>query len=357
LKNLLALVTLCSSPGGSGGLRADPPYPESPVIKSLVFDLESLKRAAPGSDLWPMTWADDGHLYTAWGDGGGFGGTNDEGRVALGVGRVEGGAESWRGFNILGGKLPEAPGKPMPGKSNGILCVDGVLYLHLIEEDRWWRSKIGWSRDHGRTWTFNEGAFDPGRWDYSEPDGAFSDLTFLTFGRDSSAPRDGFVYLYSQDARRGKEGEIRDLTDGVALFRVPRQAIADRARHEYFAGLDASGKPRWTRRLEERKPVFANPGGVGWGVRVCYSAPLRRYLLTTFHRWDGSFGIYDAPAPWGPWTTAAYYQRWIDETPKFGFTFPEKWMDADGKTLYMVFSGTKVYDSFNVVRARISLKP
>jgi hypothetical protein len=56
--------------------RAEPPYPPSPVIEAVRYDRSSAARAAPGSDNWPTTWADDGHLYTAWGDGGGFGGTN-----------------------------------------------------------------------------------------------------------------------------------------------------------------------------------------------------------------------------------------------------------------------------------------
>jgi hypothetical protein len=92
---------------------------------------------------------------------------------------------------------------------------------------------------------------------------------------------------------------------------------------------------------------------VGFAVRVAYDAGLRRYLLTTFAKWDGSWGIFDAPEPWGPWTTVATFDRWIDATPKFGFTFPAKWTSADGKTLYMVFSGTEVYDSFNVVKVTL----
>jgi len=45
---------------------------------------------AEGSDMWPITWAADGNLYTCYGDGGGFGGTDTLGRVSFGVARVEG---------------------------------------------------------------------------------------------------------------------------------------------------------------------------------------------------------------------------------------------------------------------------
>jgi hypothetical protein len=94
-------------------------------------------------------------------------------------------------------------------------------------------------------------------------------------------------------------------------------------------------------------------------MRVVYNKGIGRYLLTAFHESrgeDGSWGIFDAPNPWGPWTTVAYYTNWIDTTPKFCFQFPSKWISPDGKTLWMIFSGTGVYDSFNIVKATLKLK-
>jgi hypothetical protein len=130
----------------------------------------------------------------------------------------------------------------------------------------------------------------------------------------------------------------------------------DRRSYEFFAGPDASGQPTWTKQIRQRKPVLENPGHVGFAVRVTYLPGIRRYLLTTFTQMDGSWAVYDAPHPWGPWTTAATFVRWIDDVPKFGFTFPAKWMSDDGTTLYMVFSGTRKYDAFNVVRGMITLR-
>jgi hypothetical protein len=165
--------------------------------------------------------------------------------------------------------------------------------------------------------------------------------------------RDDFVYLYSQDKRRDARGKIQDLTGSVALLRVPKDRIMERSAYEYFAGLDCTGGPRWTNDIQRRKAVFENAGSVGSSVRVDYNPGLRRYLLATFTKWDGSWGLYDAPEPWGSWTTVATYDRWIDDTPKFGFTFPQKWMSSDGKTMWMVFSGTKVYDAFNAVKGTV----
>jgi len=65
----LALATIVARAQGSAK-----PYPKSSVIKSAQFDWSTRKRDAQGSDNWQLTWADDDHLYGAWGDGGGFGG-------------------------------------------------------------------------------------------------------------------------------------------------------------------------------------------------------------------------------------------------------------------------------------------
>lgn len=64
---------------------ASAPYGPSPIISGISFKTPTKKTLAPGSDNWPITWADDGHQYTSWGDGGGFGGTNDNGRVSPGI--------------------------------------------------------------------------------------------------------------------------------------------------------------------------------------------------------------------------------------------------------------------------------
>jgi hypothetical protein len=59
------------------------PYPPSQVFRSITWHWETHTTAALGSDLWPVTWGADDQLYAAWGDGGGFGGSDTDGRVAL----------------------------------------------------------------------------------------------------------------------------------------------------------------------------------------------------------------------------------------------------------------------------------
>jgi len=317
------------------------PYPASSVITGVSFDVAGRTSAAPGSDLWPVVWAADGNLYTAWGDGGGFGGTNNSGRVKIGVARVSGSGTSYSGTNIFGGFNPQAPAT-FDGKANGILSVGGVLYMAVVEQNQWLRLKVVRSTDNGLTWDFNSRG-----WDFAEPDGAFSDITFLTFGRDYAGARDGYVYVYSQGQRN------QSFSTEVDMARVPVGQIQNRSSYEYFAGLNG-GNPTWTTNVNQRQPVFSDPNGVTFGVRAVYNPGLDRYLLTVTHNQSGGWGMFDAPEPWGPWTTVGYWNNWIDSGFKFGFTFNQKWLSADGKTAHMVFSGTGAWDAFQVIRTTFS---
>ncbi len=68
----------------------EPPYPPSDLITSVVFaPAETVSRMAGGSDNWPLTWAEDDNLYTAYGDGNGFSPFTDI-KLSLGLARVAG---------------------------------------------------------------------------------------------------------------------------------------------------------------------------------------------------------------------------------------------------------------------------
>src|ERR1035438_5410192 len=72
-------ILLVVAPGLLGADSPNAPYPPSPVIRGITWHWDTYRTAAVGSDLWPVTWGPDGHLYTAWGDGGGFGGADPDG--------------------------------------------------------------------------------------------------------------------------------------------------------------------------------------------------------------------------------------------------------------------------------------
>ncbi|HEY1379047.1 MAG TPA: serine hydrolase [Gemmataceae bacterium] len=326
-----------------------PPYPPSPVIRGVTWaPKDTFVRLAPGSDNWPLTWADDDHQYTSWGDGGGFGGTNEDGRVSLGFARVEGPAAGYRGVNVWGGKDPLHPAR-FPGKSYGIVCVRGVLYGWVGHGDtaaRLWRST-----DHAATW-------EPAAWEFTRADGLLWP-TILNFGKDYGGARDGFVYHYfikRQDnvppRLIGGDADLKVHTPGVIyLARAPKDRLFDRSAYEWFAGAGA-GRPRWSAAAAARRPVFQDPNGVGWCVSVGYNPGLRRYVLATEHGEShrGNLGLFDASEPWGPWTTVTYDTNWLGTGTTFFWNFPAKWLSPDGKDFTLVFTGNKYYDSWNTVR-------
>ncbi|MCB0091571.1 MAG: hypothetical protein KDE54_26955, partial [Caldilineaceae bacterium] len=63
---------------------------------------------------------------------------------------------------------------------------------------------------------------------------------------------------------------------------------------------------------------------------MSYNPALGRYLWWQGYtggleqRTGGSFGVYDAPEPWGPWTTVYYTDAWDMGVGDSG-SFPSKW--------------------------------
>lgn len=334
-------VSLLFSPQAT--LGQEPPYPPSPVIESVTWDFANLVRLAPGSDLWPTTWAADGNIYTSWGDGGGFGGTNRDGRVSLGFARIEGSPPNFTTANVWGGRNPENTAT-FRGKSAGMLSVGGMLYAWINIQDGFpFSMQLAWSSDLGATW-------QKVPWTFPGVDGGFAPVTFLNFGKDYAGARDGFLYSYGFT--------WGSSVNGLDLARVPKAQIKDRATYEFFAGPDASGNPTWTSDVTQRQPVFTDPNGGGTGGSVIFNPGINRYVLTIDHGTVGELGIFDAPEPWGPWTTVAYERNWGGFGSSFAlfYAIPTKWISADGKTIYVIFSSTGVLDSFNLVKATLTLK-
>jgi CubicO group peptidase (beta-lactamase class C family) len=326
------LVVAAAQATRPGGLTCAP-YPPSPVIKSVTWAAaDSIVRKAKGSDNWPLTWADDGHLYAAYGDGSGFE-PSVPGKLSLGFAKVEGGPGDFAGVNIRSAS-GECRGDGQTGKkASGMLMVDGILYLWARNAGN---AQMAWSQDHGRTWEWSGWAFTA----------SFGCPTFLNFGRNYAGARDDYVYVYSHD-----NGSAYLPADRMVLARVPRGRIKDRSAYEFFEALDDLHAPVWTVDIARRGAVFRHEGKC-WRSGITYDAGLKRYLWCQVlpggdPRFRGGFGIYDAPEPWGPWSTAYLTEAW-DVGPGETSCFPTKWMSADGKTLHLVFSGD---DSFSVRKA------
>jgi len=317
------------------------PYPPSPVIKGIEWaPVGTIIRKASGSDNWPTTWADDGNQYSAYGDGWGFEPKTKK-KLSLGIVKIVGPANGFQGINVRT-ETGERIGQGAHGaKASGMLMVDGVLYMLVRNTGN---AQLAWSSDHGKTWKWCDWKFTAG----------FGAPSFLNFGRNYAGARDNYVYVYSQEAETAY-----DPADQMVMARAGKDEIRNRSAYEFFNGLDDSGRPVWTRDIRQRVAVFTNPGRC-YRSQVSYNAGLRRYLWcqvlpTSKHpqgpRFQGGFGIYDAPQPWGPWTTVYYTQEW-DVGPGETSSFPTKWMSDDGKICHLVFSGD---DHFSVRKVTLTV--
>ncbi|GAA4616125.1 hypothetical protein GCM10023108_27530 [Saccharopolyspora hordei] len=314
-----------------GGLpRAAPVRAAEPAggfFVTAFTDYASTVSTESSGDLWPTCWADDDLVYTANGDGRGFG---DQPMAPIVANRIAGTPETGlRGERLAAGdaiaRAHADPAQYNP-KPTGIVAVDGngdgrdELYLAVQDLrsapagqafDDAPNATVVKSEDHGRTWQ------QP-----AEPmftDHVFTTIMFLDFGRSQEhartlGPQDaGHVYAYGLDHnwRTSYSGTVPSPT-GLYLARVPRDSVQQRDAWRFWAGSGPDG-PKWTARIEEKAPVLTDERRlytdlVVTGRRdlsvlsqggVLYNAPLRRYLYTSWSEY--TFEFYEAPAPWGPW--------------------------------------------------------
>ncbi|MBU1197620.1 DUF4185 domain-containing protein [Candidatus Micrarchaeota archaeon] len=343
-------------------------YPSSTVITDISFNPATYFNAASGSDNFPMTWADDGHQYTSWGDGGGFEGSNTLCRASLGLTRIEGDAVDFVPVNLwgchaLGDGSCENPEHAPPascaaenpatftGKSYGIVSIDGVLYMWVSPGSNnmnYDNARLARSYDHGATWELQN------NWMFTEENELILP-SISQYGEDAASP-DGFVYMYATRLKDATGLKVQ-VPGEVDLMRVPKDFIWDRDQYEFSTGLN-----QWTNDLTLRQPVFIKEN-VGWAPPVVtYHSPSGRYLLVGDHHVGDNGGvsgsgmsIFEAPNPWGPWYTVAIFDSW-DYEPSFFYNFPSKWISANGETVWLVFSGQGSFDSFNLIQATLTFE-
>jgi hypothetical protein len=353
----VCLAVLCGQLAGAASEPTqEPPYPPSPAIKGLTWHWDTNQTAAIGSDLWPVTWGDDDNLYLAWGDGGGFGGTDSDGRVSMGFARIEGGPEHFRAFNVNGGKNPEHPASfPKKGKTAGVICDGGIFYTMINLQDGNWPNV-----NHVLAWSTNKGAsWEKCNWLFQRGAGRFQPGRFVQFGKDGAGVPSalaGYIYVYG--------GRITNRNESLYLARVRREQLRDQNAYRFFGGIDTQGIVQWTTEFARALPIFTDHNGAAAGGMV-YDPGLGRYLLSAYHEGPGQLGLFEALQPWGPWFTVAYYSNWGRmgaEGEGLTCEFPQKWMSPDGLTLWAIFSvyggsakkGINAHDRFNLIKVTLS---
>jgi hypothetical protein len=317
------------------------PYPASSVIARITWDMSTYRSAADGSDLWPTTWGPDDNVYASWGDGNGFGSTD----AGLGFAKITGSPETFSGTNLWT--------RPRPGgKSAGIISVKGTFYAFINSQDGTFPDvdyDLAYSTDMGLTWQFALSMFPKGA-------GNFQPNSFVQFGKDYAGARDTYVYVL---------GGMQGFGESEYLARVPATQVPVRSSYEFVSGFDSNGNPQWSTDQARKVPVFTDTSSQASSAlgHMVYNPGIHRYILTTARsRNAAKQSVFDAPEPWGPWTTVAYYDNWLGMTggEQLGVSFPGKWTSADGLTMWSVFaawgSETGIYhDKLNLMKATLTL--
>jgi CheY-like chemotaxis protein len=298
---------------------------------------------AKRGDTFPMTWADDDHIYASSGD-------PHWGRKATGldVERFSGLPPDYyiRKVNEMEDFVGNGGEGPKP---TGMICLDGVLYLafqnllgkkppvHGTKSQHGSDAAIVASRDHGQSW-------HPGVKDLKEPmfsGPLFGGPAFINFGKNNEGARDGYVYAVSADQW--------DNGSHLRLGRVPKDRIQDASAWEWVRSISRTGEPSWARKLEDSTPVLSRERKISLPDMV-YIRSVRRYLLLTwslnkdFSPEDGSeLFVYEALEPWGPFSLVHHELQWEDrETTPYCPRLPLKWLreSEKGITGWLQFSGS-----------------
>jgi hypothetical protein len=115
---------------------------------------------------------------------------------------------------------------------------------------------------------------------------------------------------------------------------------------QWVAAFSASGDPVWHESLEEAIPIMSAYKSISIPEMV-YLAGLKRYLLLTW-RLHGDFSnedgtdlfIFESPEPWGPFFLVHAEEYWEDKAfNPYCPRIPLKWMERDGVSGWMQFSG------------------
>lgn len=333
---------------------------DSLSIVGLAFDWSTHRRTARGADNWPVTWADDGHLYATWGDGRGW--ARDGSRASFGVTRIVGGHDDYSGADRCGDPGTEggcaADGGGLSGKSYGILALDGVLYSFVSAGSNvqaYPGADLLRSTDRGASWQETgvriEGTDDPAE-NIVHP-------VFLQAGRAYANAPDEHVYVYGADIKDPSALTVQAPGD-VWLLRVHRDSLEHRSAYRWYTSTDPSA-PTWGAR-RDREPVFEDPSGVSWTTGSVVRVPgIDEYVLVTEHSasLSGDLQVHVAPEPWGPWRQVFRVSDWPPgaevEASTFFWSFSPKWFRNGGRDFTLVFTGVGSNDAWNTVDGSFEL--
>ena len=340
LTSIFAAVGLAAgptpSPVPSAASQPAPIIAQSTYIKGFEWIGKRQDPPNPNGDTYPMTWADDDVIYTSAGD--------PVPKSGLDIDKITGDPSNHKVISINPMKDYKGWGGGGP-KPTGMICVKGVLYLafqNLLGNKPPLYGKcqhgddaqIVSSADKGVSWARaigpNQTPMFPGH--------KFGGPAFINFGQNNANARDHYVYAVSSDQW--------DCGKDLRLGRVPDDRIVDPKAWEWVCGFTTSREPVWNHDLEASIPVLSLKGWLG-APDMVYLSGIKRYLLVVWHlrndfnpKTGTDLLILESPEPWGPFSQVYREELWEFEafTP-YCPRIPLKWMQPDGVTGWMQFSG------------------
>lgn len=214
--------------------------------------------------------------------------------------------------------------------TNGF-AVQGHLFLAYMSVHHWgpgsvWDvnySSVAMSPDAGRHWMVER---DRVRW------GAGSNFVQVAV-----TPDDDGTHLLFYGIPAGRFG-------AVALMRTANtwQAVLSPGAYQYFTGVDAAGRPRWSASPAHAAMVAGAPVGE---LSVIYDPGLRSWLMTYLQGGNDQISpssddivIRAAPHSWGPWSAPATLVPNQQFPGLYGAFMHPRFLADGGHTLYFVMS-------------------
>jgi hypothetical protein len=345
------------------------PYPPSTKISGVTWDFGNVVTSGHGSDLWLTTWAGDGNVYMAWGDGGGPDGTNTQCRTHFGLAKANGTPPNFTWTEIWGckadgtgcedwGELTHSASCDTPyggtlsdyGVPDVLFSIDSTLYVVTTQSGHA-QMKISYSTNFGQSWT-------SAGWYWNTTAGGFAPSGIASFGMGYAGARDNYIYMYG-----GKVGDLKN----IYLARCLKTELMTQGSWQYFTGTASS--PSWgswgsatsihydANRAGEHSPDIYNYVA----SKVQYFSTHNRYILTVNGGEIQQLRIYDAPEPWGPWTTISYNDTWGNYGISNGvyYNIVPKYTNGTGTEFWMTYSGYNIpinYDNYYLIRGTLNLR-
>jgi hypothetical protein len=218
-------------------------------------------------------------------------------------------------------------------------ATQGHLFLAFMSVHHWgvpatWEvnySSFAMSADKGTTWTVETRKV---RW------GSHSN-----FAQVAVAPAPGSRYLLFYGIPAGRFGAVK-----LMRTRNTWRGVLTAHDYEYYTGIDATGRPRWSGSPARAVTIADAPVGE---LSVIYDPGLKQWLMTYLQGGNDAvmpsndnLVIRSAPHYWGPWSqpaTLATHQRYPG---LYGAFMNPYFLSDNGHTIYFVMSQWTVYSVF-----------